>query len=231
MSASRKRLEKQLIDLRLASKQMQAESRRATKRKVEGKRKCKAAIERGMPDMARIYAENAIRAEKESLSMLRLSSRVDAVASRVQTAINMNMVTSSIARIVHIMAGLTSQKAVWKSAQMMDRFEQQFHDLDVQMAMVEQSVDSTVATSTPGDQVNELIAQVADAHQLELAGVLDADELAVARASPRVASSSSASAQTQERQAVAQDAEALSVMDRLASLNPSRVAPRDDQRK
>lgn len=217
-------MEKQLIELRLASKQMQAESRRAAKRKVEGKRKCKSAIERGMPDMARVYAENAIRAEKESLSLLRLSSRVDAVASRVQTAINMNMVTSSMASIVRIMAGLTSTKAAWQSAEMMERFEAQFEQLDVQMAMVADTVDRTVATSTPSEAVNELIAQVADAHQLELAGVLDSDELAVARSTAQASSSSAARAPL-ERREMREEAEALAIADRMASLNPSRVVP------
>lgn len=42
---------------------------------------------------ARIYASNAIRKKNESLNLLKLSSRIDAVASRVQTAITMRKVT------------------------------------------------------------------------------------------------------------------------------------------
>lgn len=41
---------------------------------------------------ARIYASNAIRKKNESLNLLKLSSRIDAVASRVQTAITMRKV-------------------------------------------------------------------------------------------------------------------------------------------
>ena len=41
---------------------------------------------------AKIYAENAIRKKNESLNMLRLASRIDAVASRVQTAVTMRKV-------------------------------------------------------------------------------------------------------------------------------------------
>ena len=41
---------------------------------------------------ARIYAENAIRKKNESLNYLRLASRVDAVASKVQTAMQMKQV-------------------------------------------------------------------------------------------------------------------------------------------
>lgn len=41
---------------------------------------------------ARIYAANAIRKKNEALNLLRLSSRIDAVASRVQTAVTMRKV-------------------------------------------------------------------------------------------------------------------------------------------
>jgi hypothetical protein len=41
---------------------------------------------------ARIYAANSIRKKNESLNLLRLSSRIDAVASRVETAVTMRQV-------------------------------------------------------------------------------------------------------------------------------------------
>jgi hypothetical protein len=41
---------------------------------------------------ARLHAANAIRKKNESLNLLRLSSRIDAVASRVQTAVTMQQV-------------------------------------------------------------------------------------------------------------------------------------------
>jgi len=41
---------------------------------------------------ARIYAENAIRCKSAALNYLRLSSRIDAVAQRVNSAIKMKCV-------------------------------------------------------------------------------------------------------------------------------------------
>ena len=49
---------------------------------------------------AKIYAANAIRKKNESLNLLRLSSRIDGVAARVQTAVTMRKVTSSMAGVV-----------------------------------------------------------------------------------------------------------------------------------
>jgi hypothetical protein len=51
------------------------------------------ALQQGNTDGARIYASNAIRKKNESLNLLRLASRIDAVASRVETAVTMRAVS------------------------------------------------------------------------------------------------------------------------------------------
>lgn len=48
----------------------------------------------------RIYAANSIRKKNESLNLLRLSSRIDAVASRVETAVAMRQVTGNMTSVV-----------------------------------------------------------------------------------------------------------------------------------
>lgn len=53
---------------------------------------------------ARIYAENAIRKKNESLNYLRMAARVDAVASRVQSARMMKDVSEQ----AHIITDATS---------------------------------------------------------------------------------------------------------------------------
>jgi charged multivesicular body protein 1 len=53
------------------------------------------AIQQGNSDIARIHAGNSIRKEQERLNLLRLSSRIDAVASRVRTAVTMRNVVPS----------------------------------------------------------------------------------------------------------------------------------------
>jgi charged multivesicular body protein 1 len=54
------------------------------------------AIQQGTNDIARIHAGNAIRKEQERLNLLRLASRIDAVASRVRTAVTMRNVFKTI---------------------------------------------------------------------------------------------------------------------------------------
>jgi len=58
------------------------------------------AIQQNHNDIAKIYAQNAIRKQNERLNLLRLASRIDAVSSRVQTAVTMRQVTGSMANVV-----------------------------------------------------------------------------------------------------------------------------------
>lgn len=55
-------------------------------------------------DGARIFAESAIRDKNTSLNYLRLSSRIDAVAQRVNTAVKMQNLTKDMSGIVKSMS-------------------------------------------------------------------------------------------------------------------------------
>jgi len=50
----------------------------------------------------------------------------------------------------------------------MDKFEAQFADLDVQTSYMESTMSDTTALTTPQDQVDQLINQVADEAGLEI---------------------------------------------------------------
>lgn len=52
--------------------------------------------------------------------------------------------------------------------QIMDQFEQQFEDMDVQSDYVESTINTTTALSTPQDQVDDLISEVRLAHDWQL---------------------------------------------------------------
>lgn len=118
---------------------------------------------------ARIYGQDAIREKNQALNHLKMSSRIDACASRIETAIRMGQVTDSMTGVVKGMdKGLQSMN-IEQISQVMDRFEQQFEDLDVKTSYMDEAMNATTATSTPAEQVDELVQQVADSNNLELA--------------------------------------------------------------
>lgn len=75
----------------------------------------------GHNDIARIYAQNAIRKQNEKLNLLRLASRIDAVSSRVQTAVTMRQVTGSMANVVRGMDQAMNSMNLDKASQILKR--------------------------------------------------------------------------------------------------------------
>ncbi|KAG0323760.1 Vacuolar-sorting protein SNF7 [Dissophora globulifera] len=161
-------LENSLMQLKLTTKQLQRQAKRCTKDEGLEKSKLKKAIQQGNMEGARIYAANAIRKKNESLNLLRLSSRIDAVASRVQTAVTMRNVTMSMASVVKGMDRAMESMNLEKISMVMDKFESQFEDLDVQTQYMENTMGNQSALSTPQTEVDTLMQQVADEHGLEL---------------------------------------------------------------
>ncbi|KAF9398092.1 Vacuolar-sorting protein SNF7 [Mortierella sp. AD011] len=167
-------LEYSLVQLKLTTRQLQLQSKKCVKEEGLEKTKLKKAIQQGNMEGARIYAANAIRKKNEALNLLRLSSRIDAVASRVQTAVTMRSVTKSMANVVGGMEKVMKTMNLEKISMVMDTFESQFEDLDVQTKYMENTMGNQSALSTPQDEVDTLMHQVADQHGLEIGDSLQA---------------------------------------------------------
>lgn len=166
-------LENQLFQLKFTAKQLNKQSKRCQKDETLEKNKLKKAIQDGNMEGARIYASNAIRKKNEALNLLKLSSRIDAVASRVQTAITMRKVSNSMAMVVKGMGRAMETMNLEQISMVMDKFESQFEDLDVQTGYMEGAMSGTTTMNTPQDEVDSLMHQVADEHGLELNDTLN----------------------------------------------------------
>src|SRR3989338_2887792 len=145
-------LEKQLFNLKFTSKQLQRQSKKAEKQVRLEKLKLKKAIEAGNKEGAKINAENAIRNKNMAINYLRLASRVDAAASRVETAVRLNQVNKSMAGVVTGMDSAMKSMDLEKMSRVMDQFEKQFENLDVQSSYMENSIGQSSALSTPSDE-------------------------------------------------------------------------------
>jgi len=60
----------------------------------------------------------------------------------------------------------------------MDKFETQFTDLDVQTSYMEDAMSSTTAVSTPQDQIEQLMRQTAEEANIEMQHDLASKDLA-----------------------------------------------------
>ncbi|KAH0619721.1 hypothetical protein JD844_000659 [Phrynosoma platyrhinos] len=121
------------------------------------------ALQQKNVECARVYAENAIRKKNEGLNWLRMASRVDAVASKVQTAVTMKgeVPYRSLDKALNSMD-------LQKVSAVMDKFEQQVQNLDVHTSVMEDSMSSATTLTTPQEQVDSLIVQIAEENGLEV---------------------------------------------------------------
>merc|ERR1712227_93735 len=156
------------LNFNFAAKDLERCSKKADKEEKAEKLKLKKAIEKGNHEVARIHAENAIRQKNQSLNYLRMSARVDATASRVQSALTTKKVTKSMEGVVKGMSAAMKSMNLEKISGLMDQFEKEFEDLDVQTSVMEGAMSQTTATNVPQDSVEVLMRQAADEAGLEL---------------------------------------------------------------
>ncbi|TFL05725.1 vacuolar assembly protein DID2 [Pterulicium gracile] len=161
-------LDKTLFQLKFTAKTLSRQAKKAQKDEGAERSRVKKALAQGNNDGARIYASNAIRKKSEYLNLLRLSSRIDAVASRVETAVTMRQVTSNMTSVVKGMDKAMETMNLERISLVMDKFESQFADLDVQTSYMEDAMSSTTATSTPQDQIDQLLRESAEEANIQL---------------------------------------------------------------
>lgn len=161
-------MEDSLFQLKFCSKQLARLSKKSEKEQKAQEAKIKKALQQGNVEGARIYAENAVRKKNESLNYLRMSGKVDAVASRVQSAVTMKGVAKNMGSVVKSLDKAINSMELQKITAVMDKFEQQFEDLDVHTSVMEGAMGSATTTNTPADQVDDLIKAVADEAGLEV---------------------------------------------------------------
>lgn len=161
-------MDKRLFELRLTHKQLLGQHKRCLKEEKREISKLKRTLGLNDPESVKIYAQNAVRKKNEGLACLRLASRVDAVAAKVQTAMTMQQLTKTIDGVVTRMERAMEQLDLEAMAGIMDDFERVFEDLDVATDTLETSVAATSATLTPAEDVDELIERTAIEAGLDL---------------------------------------------------------------
>ena len=157
-----------VFELRLKKNELNRLSQKCAKEEKAEKMKVKRAIEQGNREGAHIYGQNAIRKKHESLQYMRMAAKMDAVASRLDGAARSMDVSDSISKTVPQLSKALKKMSVEEITTNMDEFEQMFEDLDVRTEYMGAAIDSTTATTTPADEVDQLIAQVGEEHQLDV---------------------------------------------------------------
>lgn len=161
-------LDNHLFNLRFAAKELSRNAKKCEKQEKEEKQKIITALKKGNREVAQVHAENSVRKRNEGVNYLRMSARIDAVAARVQTAATQKRVTGSMQGVVKAMETAMKTMNLEKVQTLMDRFEKDFENLDVQSATMEGSMSATTTLTVPKAEVDSLIQEAADKAGLEL---------------------------------------------------------------
>lgn len=169
-------LQNTLFQLKFTSKQLKKQAQKAHKDELQETNKVKKILDEN-EEIARLYASNAIRKKNERLQLLKLASRVDSVASRVQTAVTMRTVSSNMFNVVKGMDKALAGMNLEQITMVMDKFETQFEDLDTSVDVYENMGISNDAMQVDNDKVDELMSKVADENGIELRQTAKLDSL------------------------------------------------------
>merc|ERR1711988_1655791 len=165
-------MQEMVFSLKLQAKSLQRQAAKSEKDAKKEKAKIKKAVEQGNKEGARLFAENAIRNKSQHMNFLRLSARIDAVASKLDQAVQMNKVSDKMCKITQKLGPTMNSMNTLQVAQNMGEFESMFEDIDVRTEMMNSAIDGTTTTQVPEDDVRDLMMEVADAHQLDVADML-----------------------------------------------------------
>ncbi|KAF2633802.1 hypothetical protein EKO04_004714 [Ascochyta lentis] len=161
-------LENALFNLKFTAKSLNRQSLKAGKEEQQEKAKLEKAMKQGHNDIARIYAQNAVRKQNEKLNLLQLASRVDAVAGRVQTAVTMRQITGNMMKVNRSLDVAMKSMSPERIAAVMVDFEKQFENVDSATELYQDVTSSATAVGTPQEDVDRMMAQAADKAGVEL---------------------------------------------------------------
>ncbi len=75
-------------------------------------------------------------------------------------------------QVVKALDKAVNEMDLQKMSAVMEKFENQFEDMDVRTAVMDDAMGSATTLTTPSDQVDQLVQQVADEAGLEIADQL-----------------------------------------------------------
>eukprot|EP00049_Salpingoeca_infusionum_P018531 m.357664 g.357664 ORF g.357664 m.357664 type:complete len:208 (-) comp17894_c0_seq1:464-1087(-) len=161
-----------VIQLKMTERQLTRMSTKSQADSEKNKRLVKKHLEKGDQETARIYAENAIRKKNEATNYLRMAGRINAVQSRLKSAETMKMVSQQMGSVVHGMDKAMKSMDLEQMALVMDKFEASFAELDVRAGVLESGMQAGVSSTMPEHQIDALLGEVAEEHNLEVDAAL-----------------------------------------------------------
>jgi charged multivesicular body protein 1 len=140
--------------------------------KAQKAKMLKAMKEKNMQS-AKIYGDSCIREKNQALQFQRFAAKIDAVASRLESAMRVQEINAAMGSTVRSMAGVLKNMNVDHVAATMEDFEKAFADMDVRTGYMEGAMETSTGMMTSPDEVDQLMQMAAEEANLDVAALMD----------------------------------------------------------
>ena len=162
-----------MFEFKSMAKSMSRESAKAESRSKALTEKVKKCIAKGDYEQAKIAASDAIR-EKNMIKRYRiLSSKVDTIAQRLQSAYQNQRLTEQMQKLTQQLIGAGNMMDIVKMTETMSNFEKMFDDIEVTTTIQDDVLNNITAGTVNETEVNQLIQQVAEQNGMKLSEEFD----------------------------------------------------------
>ena len=162
-----------IFEFKMMAKQFSKESKKAETAHKNLLNKVKDLIAKGDYEHAKVAAADAIGKKNETKRYQVLSSKVDTISQRLQSAYQTQQLTENMKNLTEKMVSAGNIGDMVQINETMANFEKMFDDLDVNSNMMNEVFDNVNVGTTNDQEVNELINQVAEANGMKVMDELD----------------------------------------------------------
>ena len=162
-----------IFEFKMMAKNFAKESKKAETAHKNLLGKVKDLIAKGDYEKAKVVASDAIRKKNEIKRYQVLSSKLDTLTQRLQSAYQTQQLTENMKSLTSKMISAGSVGDMVQINETMSNFEKMFDDLDVNSNMMNEVFDNVNAGTTNDNEVNQLINQVAEANGMKVMDELD----------------------------------------------------------
>ncbi|ETO05655.1 hypothetical protein RFI_31741 [Reticulomyxa filosa] len=168
MGNDAQKLEEEKFQLRWNAKQLANQSKKFEKEHDKYKKKAAEAMQKGQFDIARIHAGTAIHQRNMANKTLQLSSRLDAVYSKITSAEQMQKASKLLANVSKTMGETITDEQLTQMTRTMDQFTEKFEQLDIESKVMENALNTTTATTFDERQVDALLKEIATENAMDV---------------------------------------------------------------
>ena len=148
------------IELKMQSKMMMKQAEKQAAEEKQMRKKCLDYMNKGDPDSAKMFAEGAIKAKKESLNVRRFGVKMAALSQKVESAARTQQMSETMKNTMPLMQKAMKQMEKSGIANSVTDFEKIFEDMEVKTGEMDAALDNIYSTSIDQTEVSQLMQQV-----------------------------------------------------------------------